>query len=285
MNNALQSTVPTENIQSSQVHKTSLPKRPINYLTIIFIASLLILITSTAILAYQSYQKNLVISQFGLQDYFYGNSDSVTLKQLFKVSDLNTRIETAFTKEALALRLQQIQDEAIKTAVDNALAQVNTDTESAASTRTVETNVLDKQISFTVPNNFSKESIIDEINMPAIILKSSDFKYSADINFASGIYIVIIKEKAEAGYQISNEDNETSRRYLSDFKITTVGGKPAAYGFLDFEIYIDRYIVLNNEDKWTIYIQYGGNSPEETSNIKRKYKNEIEQFIGSISFK
>lgn len=286
MDKGLQNTHPSMNILPHQVQKSITPKKPVNYINIILIASLILLFSSTAILAYQNLKNNQIIITNGLQDYFNENTNSLTLPKILQTQRPIPTPTSAAVEAAIAQQLQEIQQEAIDTARDKALAEINAaTTEAATSIGLVETNELDKQISFIVPKNFSKVSVLDEINMPAISIKSADFKHSADLNFASGVYIVIFKRKVDSNYQISNEDNETNRKYLTNFKITTLGGKPAAYGFLEFETYSDRYFILNNSERWSIYIGYGGKNLQEALLYKSKYKNEIDQFINSISFK
>lgn len=286
MDNVLQNTQPSASILSTQVQKTSNHKRPINYLKILFIITLFVSISSTAVLAYLNYNKNKIIIERNLQDYFYGNSDSETLKKMLQFGDFNASTNSASLAEEISQELVQIRIEAVKSARDKALADINAATTAAAlSYGIVETNDLDNLISFIVPKDFSKISVINEDNNPSISMKSADFKYSADTNFASGVYISIFKKNVDSTYQISDEDNETNRKYLTDFKITTIGGKPAAYGFLEFESFTERYFILNNSERWSIYIGYGGNTLQEALSYKAKYKNEIDKFINSISFK
>ena len=147
------------------------------------------------------------------------------------------------------------------------------------------TSELDSLISYELPVNWTKNTIFDDDGNTTINISSPNYKYAVGMNFPSGINIIIWKQKVVLSYTINNEDNKDNRQYLQDFKITTLAGKPAAYGFLGFEGYSDRYYVLNRSDKWTFYISYGGDSLESALKTKAQYKKEVDQFLNSLSFK
>lgn len=279
MDTGVQNLLPSTNIPLPQAQVQVKAKHSVKISTIIIFALLFISISATTFLAYRNYKINKIIYESSLQDYFYGNSDSVTLNKIVQTPFING------TNELIAQELKNIQDEEVRAAREKALAEINPATASTPSFGIVKTNELENQISFDLPANFSKSYLIDETNKPSISINSNDFKYSAGLNFASGVTINITKQKVDTNYTINNEDNETNRKYLQDFKITTLGGKPAAYGFLGFETYSDRYFVSNNLDKWTIYIAYGGNTLQDGLNTKLSNKTAIDQFLNSISFK
>jgi len=279
MDTGVHSFQPSTNIPLPQTQKQVKAKLSVKTKIIIMIVLLFISISSTIVLAYQNIKINKIIYESSLQDYFYENNDSVTVNKILQTPYING------TDEQIAQELKNIQDEEIRAAREKALADINPATASTPSIGFVKTNELEKLISFDLPANFSKSYLVDETNKPLISINSNDFKYSAGLNFTSGINISITKQQVDTNYTINNEDNEANRKYLQDFKIFTLGGKPAAFGFLGFETYSDRYFVLNNLDKWTIYIAYGGNTLQEGLNTKAKYKAEIDQLLSSITFK